>query len=208
MVVFGNANRTYLPFLRKESFLDSLLAELGNNQPPNDNGQEVIDEINSLDRLTESIAANEELQKRYFIYDDGLEEYLITVLSNIGVDARSVVRDLYEDIMPLIAKLKYSFQRIRPTQLALLLQLKLYPFQSTTADSPSYPSAHVVKSVVYCHILGSMFPVHYKRLMEFANDVCDSRPYLGVNYQSDCEFGRYVADLIINHPEFKKKYKL
>lgn len=211
MLVFGNVNRTLLPYLRQETFLDSLLEELNSYPFPDYNGQQSVDEINQLINLTNSISDNEELQKRFQIYDSNFAGYLLNILSNQGIskdEVSSIIDELQKDITPILIKLKYYYQRIRPNQLAANFQMSLYPFSSSTADTPSYPSGHALISKVYCSVLGNKYPKFYPQLMQLAQDCADSRLLMGLHYQSDNDFSSYVADAIMSHPEFVRKYKL
>ena len=211
MLTYGNPTRDLIPFLKTETFLDSLLSELYSYPYPDNNSQEVIDEINKLTDYTNSVADNPDLIKRYEIYDAEFENYLVKSLSNVGVPEQEVIdtiNSLKEDILPLILKLKYYYQRIRPNQLSHMLQMRLYPFASVSADTPSYPSGHTYSSKIYCNVLGNMYPKLFQELDKLAKDVSDSRQYLGLHYASDADFANYVADCVLAHPEFKKKYRL
>jgi hypothetical protein len=211
MLVFGNVNRSLLPYLRQETYLDSLLEELNSYPFPDYNGQQSVDELNQLINLTNSISDNQELQKRFQIYDANFADYLTKILSNQGLnkdEVGSIIDELHNDITPILVKLKYYYQRIRPNQLAANFQMSLYPFPSTTADTPSYPSGHAFISKVYCSVLGNKYPKYYAQLMQLAQDCADSRLMMGLHYQSDNEFSLYVADAVMSHPEFRKKYKL
>jgi hypothetical protein len=211
MLTYGNPNRALLPYMKQESFLDSLLSELYSYPYPDNNGQEVIDEINQLINLTNSIADSSDTIEKNKIYDTGFKDYIVNVLGNVGVDTEEVANNLNaidEDIMPIIVKLKYYYQRIRPNQLAHLLQMNLYPFDSKSADTPAYPSGHTFNSKIYCAVLGNKYPKYYQNLIALAQDCSDSRMFMGLHYASDITFGSYAADCVLDHPEFKKKYKL
>lgn len=211
MLGYGNPNRKYLQYLNETSYLDSLLPELSSYPYPDNNSQEAIDEINVLINATNELSSNQQIEKRYLLYDDKFEDYIINVLSNKGIpfeDVSNIVKDLHNDIVPIITKLKYNYQRIRPLQLSFMYQMGLYPYQCKKCDSPSYPSGHSLQSKIYCEVLGNKYPKYYKQLIELANDISNSRIYLGVHYPSDCTFANYVGDVILNHPEFKRKYKL
>lgn len=211
MLGYGNPNRKYLEYLQEKNYLDSLLPELSSYPYPDNNSQEAIDEVNTLIKATNELSGSEELQKRYFLYDESFEDYIISVLSNKGIpkeDVSAIVKDLHNDVVPIITKLKYHYQRVRPMQLSYIFGMSLYPYQTKTGDSPSYPSGHALQSRIYCEVLGNKYPKYYKQLMELAADISMSRVYLGVHYPSDCNFSNYIADVILNHPEFKKKYKL
>jgi len=211
MLTYGNPNRALLPYIKKETFLESLLSELYSYPYPDNNSQEAVDEINQLISLTNSISSSPELVERYKIYDEDFVSYLENVLSNTGIprqEIKDLINSMDEDIKPITIKLKYYYQRIRPNQLGHMLQMSLYPYPSVSADTPSYPSGHTIVSKVYCKVLGNKYPKFYQQLMSLAQDCSDSRMYMGLHYASDAVFGSYVADCILEHPEFKKKYKL
>ena len=211
MLTYGNPNRALLPYIKKETFLESLLSELYSYPYPDNNSQEAVDEINQLISLTNSISSSPELVERYKIYDEDFVSYLENVLSNTGIprqEIKDLIDSMDEDIKPITVKLKYYYQRIRPNQLGHMLQMSLYPYFSVSADTPSYPSGHTLISKVYCKVLGNKYPKFYQQLMGLAQDCSDSRMYMGLHYASDAVFGSYVADCILEHPEFKKKYKL
>jgi hypothetical protein len=211
MLSYGNPSRNLLPYLKTESYLDSLLGELASYPFPSNNGQDVIDEINQLINYTNTLSSDENLQKRYKIYDKDFENYFINVLSNVGIDraeVSSIIKEIHDDIVPLIVRLKYHYQRVRPYQLSHILSMRLYPFESETANTPSYPSGHSIQSKVYADVLGNKYPKYNKQLQALAEDIGKSRLSMGVHFPSDILFGEYVSELIVNHPEFKKKYRL
>lgn len=211
MLSYGNPSRNLLPYLKTESYLDSLLGELASYPYPNNNGQDVIDEINQLINYTNTLSSDESLEKRYKIYDDDFENYFINVLSNVGIDRNELtdtIRQIHADIIPLIIKLKYHYQRVRPYQLSHILSMRLYPYKSETSHTPSYPSGHSIQSKIYADVLGNKYPKYYKQLQSLSEDIAKSRLAMGLHYPSDIIFGEYVSELIVNHPEFKKKYRL
>jgi len=211
MLTYGNPSRNFLPYLKTESYLDSLLGELASYPFPSNNGQDVIDEINQLINYTNTLSSDENFQKRYKIYDTSFEEYFVNVLSNVGIDRQEVsdtIKQIHDDIVPLLVKLKYHYQRVRPYQLSHNLSMRLYAFPSETANSPSYPSGHSVQSKLYAEVLGNRYPKYYKQLQALADDISESRLAMGLHYPSDILFSEYVSELALNHPEFKKKYRL
>ena len=208
---YGNASRNYLPVLIEKNYLDSLLPELQSYPFVDMNSQEAVDEVNQLIISTNNLANNEEIQKRYLFYDDSFKDYIIDVLSSRNIpkeDVSNLINDLNTDITPLLIKLKYFYQRVRPMQLAYLFEMKLYPYSSKTVDSPSYPSGHALQARIFCEVLGNKYPIYYTQLMQLAEDISNSRIMLGVHYPSDCDFSKYIASVIMKHPEFRKKYKL
>jgi len=210
-LVFGNPSREFLNILQKENYLDSLLTELKNYPAPAYDSPEQEEEIAQIVQLTDSLYSDKTAEERYKIYDTDFEKYIVTIMVNAGVSKSEVeqtIQEIKEDIVPLLMKLKYNYQRIRPYQLAMYFNASLYPYLSLSANTPSYPSGHTFQSKIYCEVLGNKYPQYYQSLQQLADDISVSRLYLGVHYQSDLVFGKYCADLVINHPDFKSKYKL
>lgn len=210
MLAYGNPNRTLLPYLNQESYLDCLLDELKGYDYPNNNSQYVIDEINDLIAKTNSVTDNAEVQEAFKIYDIGFEKYIADTFSTVGVkeDILPILMEIRKDITPLIVKLKYYYQRVRPNQLACMLKMPLYVYKSLSADTPSYPSGHSLQAKLYCEVLGNRYPEYYKKLQDLAQKISDSRLYMGVHYPSDCEFALYIAETVLKNKDFKIKYQL
>jgi hypothetical protein len=211
-LVYGNPNRSLLKYLHTENYLDSLIRELISYPFPSNESEEAKKEIEYLIPIVENLSNETELQKRYELYDSDFENYIINVVSNSPKVSKSevedIVKSLHDDIVALLVKLKYHYQRIRPFTLAYYMNLPFYPFKSDSADSPSYPSGHAFQAKIYCEVLGNRYPQYYKALQALATDVSVSRMSLGLHYPSDTLFSGYVAEVVLKHPEFRKKYKL
>lgn len=210
-VTFGNPNRQHLIYLETENYLDSLLTELSSNPPPKNESQESSEEISYLIKYTNDLKDNEQLLRRFMLYDTDFEAYMIKRLVDEGIpekDVKDLVVEIHKDIVPLLVKLKYTYNRPRPYQLAYFKKMPLFVWRARTADSPSYPSGHCFQSRIYAEVLGNMYPKYYKALNELASDIMWSRQYLGAHYPSDSEFALYAAEVVLKHPEFAKKYKL
>jgi len=78
--------------------------------------------------------------------------------------------------------------------------------RSTSALSPAYPSGHTIQSVVILSVIGNKHPNIYQYCSRLWEDIANSRVALGVHYQSDNDFGFYVAQQILKHPKFAEKY--
>ena len=210
-LAYGNPSREFLPTLREENYLDSLLTELKNYPPPAYDSPDQEQELSQLVTLTDSLYSDKAMEERYKYYDANFEKYIVTILQNAGIkkdEIEAIIQEVKADINPLLMKLKYHYQRIRPFQLALYFNSPLYPYLTSFSNSPSYPSGHSYQAKIYCEVLGNKYPMYYQSLQQLADDISASRMYLGVHYKSDIDFGKYCADLVINHPDFKTKFKL
>lgn len=211
-IKFGNPSRQHLLYLETENYLDSLLNELKSFPPPDNYGQESSEEILALINMTNQLsAADENVISRFLLYDADFELYIPKIITEKGLpkeEVNELVIEIHKDIMPILLKLKYHYNRIRPQQLALYKDMPLYVWRTKNSDSPSYPSGHCFQSIIYSEVLGNKYPQYYKGLNDLAKDISYSREYLGVHYSSDTKFGIYVAEVVLKHPEFAKKYKL
>lgn len=212
LIKFGNPNRQHLLYLEKETYLDSLLNELKSYPPPDNYGQDSSEEILYLINLTNQLSqADEKVISRFILYDNDFEFYIPKIIAEKGLpidEVNNLIIELHNDILPLLVKLKYHYNRIRPQQLALYKNMPLYVWKTKNADSPSYPSGHCFQAKIYTEVLGNKYPQFYKGLAELARDITYSREYLGVHFPSDTAFANYTADVVLKHPEFAKKYKL
>jgi hypothetical protein len=206
-LLFGNPTIDIAPLLKKETYLDTLLGELQSfAPPPNANSTE---ELQNIINCTQLLSQNNNVLDRYLYYDTNFEEYISNSLTKVGIEETiDFIKEIKEDIKPLLVKVKFHYQRIRPRTLATYFNLPLFPYTSYSADTPSYPSGHAFQSKVYCMVLGNKYPKYWRPLQDLADDITKSRIYLGLHYESDCDFAYYMADSVLNHPDFKKKYKL
>lgn len=210
-LVFGNPSRQHLIYLETENFLDSLLKELASNPAPTNQSEDSSQELIELMKYTNHLKEDEGLLRRFVLYDADLEAYILKRLSDYGIpeeDIRNLIIEVHKDVAPLLFKLKYHYNRIRPFQLASYKKMQFHHWRTRSSDSPSYPCGHTFQAKIYAEVLGGRYPKYYKPLHELADDVSWSRQYLGSNYPTDKEFALYAADVVLKHPEFMRKYKL
>jgi hypothetical protein len=210
-ITWGNPSQKHLPFLEPDnSYLEKLIPQLTKFTFPKNSSKATREELNELVDCVEALKKDEAAQKRYLAYDKSLTQVMAQVIidQNLGEKGAEIVDKIIDDTVPLIMKLKFYFQRPRPYQMAEYYKLKLFPFYSRSAASPSYPSGHVLQSKLICHVLGNHFPDRFDYFESLATDVQHSRVFLGVHYPSDVDYSLFVADTIIRDKDFKAKYSL
>lgn len=211
LIGYGNPNQNHISWINRESYLDTLFAGLTHFTFPKNSSEATKEELNYLINRIKETKADKEKQELYQTFDVYLDEYYLKFLSQYDIPrdkVEPIIESIHDDIKPLTVKLKYFFQRPRPFQLAYYYKLKLMPFMTLGADSPSFPSGHAIESKVLSEVLGNMYPELYVPLSKIADEVCDSRIGLGVHYQSDIDVGVYVAERICETKEFMIKYQL
>ncbi len=210
-ITWGNPSQKHLPFLEPDkSYLEKLIPQLTKFTFPKNSSKATREELNELVDFVNSLKNEPDTIKRYQAYDKSLTQVFAQVIieQKLGQKGVDIVDKIIDDSVPLIMKLKFYFQRPRPYQLAEYYKLKLFPFYSKSAASPSYPSGHVLQAKLICYVLGNHFPEKFDYFESLALDVQYSRMYLGLHYPSDCDYSLYIAETIIRDKEFKAKFSL
>jgi acid phosphatase (class A) len=207
-VTYGNPTKQNKVFIEENCLVDDLFTKLKEDFfPPNDS-ELVKDELNELVDYVNSISdeENKAFLTRYKAYDRSLSQVITTTFKQRGIDVETLCEDIIKDIRNLIFKLKYFYQRPRPYQLAQYYKLKLFPYNSNSASTPSYPSGHTLEACVILNVISDKYPNEYQFCREMIDDIAYSRLYLGLHYPTDNDFAKEVAKEILKHPKFTKKY--
>lgn len=210
-ITWGNPLQKHLPYLEEnQSPLEKHIKELTKFTFPKNSSKGTREELNELVDYIEEVKKDENALQRYRAYDASLTKIFAQLIidQNLGEVGADLVDKLLDDTLPLILKLKFYHQRPRPYQLAQYYKLKLFPFESKSDHSPSYPSGHTLQSKLICHVLGNHFPDRFDYFERLAKDIEYSRLYLGLHYPSDNDYALYITEVIIRDKDFKAKYGL
>ena len=211
LITYGNPNEEQVKFLKSSSYLDYLFDDLVSFNFPKNTSEATKEELNQIVDSLDLIQQRENYLERYLVYDKQIKNYFIEGFTRGGEnkeEVASIVNSIMDDTKPLLLKLKYHFQRPRPYQLAQYYKLKLFPFKSASADSPSFPSGHSFQAKLITEVLGNRYPKTYSFMQSVFNEICYSRLYLGLHYQSDIDVGIFCAEKVLADKTFKDKFKL
>lgn len=134
--------------------------------------------------------SKEELQKA----DQKPLEMFLSFLekNNIKHDAE-FLEDLYRDIARVVVKLKVFYNRPRPEQLGPLLGFDFSAVQTSSDNTPSFPSGHTIQAWTVAHYLSEKNPTHKSGLFDIARNIERSRIKRGAHYPSDNVFSKFLA---------------
>jgi len=207
-VTYGNPTKENKAYLEEDSLVDDLFLKFKDNQFPFNDSELVKDELNDIVDYLNTISdeENKAFLTRYKAYDRSLIQVITTTFKQKGIDVEDLCVEIIKDIRNLIYKLKYFYQRPRPYQLAQYYKLKLFPYNSFSSSTPSYPSGHTLEAYVILNVISDKHPNQYQFCKELIDDIAFSRLYLGLHFPTDNDFAIEVAKEIIKHPKFTKKY--
>ncbi len=214
-VTYGNLSEYHLNILKQNCLADEVIPILDKTYGsqldfPLNNSETVKQELNELVEKVRSIfdESNSEHFARYKRYDRNLKQSIISAFTVKGMDIKEIFDSINDDISPTIIKLKQKYQRPRPYQLAQYYKLKLFPYDTFSGHSPSYPSGHTIQAYVILNIIGNKYPKSYGFCKQFITDIADSRVYLGLHYPSDNDASYLIGQEILKLKSITDKYKI
>ena len=159
-IIYGNPTQRHLEIISEKCLVDDLYVELKNFPFPNNESDTTKQELNEIVENIEDMKStdNEKYKNRYIFYDRNLFQAINNSFQTDKINVKELIDSIDLDTSALILRLKYFYQRPRPYQLANYFKLKLFPFASKSALSPSYPSGHTVQAYVILNVLGSKVP--------------------------------------------------
>ena len=205
-LTYGNPNAEQDILIRKEGEFDYIANHYMSKPYPNNDGDYAKKELVEIRDAMKKLQ-HDKVVELSVKFDEDLSGMLVDTATKCGVsNPQQFVRELYKDINPIIMKLKYYYNRIRPYQLANIVNYPLNPMPTVSSQSPSYPSGHTVQSKVFSDILSFRYPDQQDMLIKFADKCSKSRLILGVHFPSDEIFGKQLSAGIVKDENFKSKY--
>ena len=204
---YGNPNREFMEFLSKKTPYDGIFELTKGYKPPKNDSEITKYELNTIAESIDEV--DEDNLKRFKMIDSNIVKYYSLFLKSKGINGEKlepILREIIDEALPLIAKIKMHYNRPRPYQLAQIYKLKLFPYQTTKADSPAYPSGHVIQACLLSEVLSARYPTMSDEFSALIDVVGSSRIMLGVHYPSDNDLSLFVGEMIINDEWFQSKH--
>ena len=155
--------------------------------PPNKNSSE---KVKAEIKYIQSIPRNEQLIKDA----DDVDGYFRNYIESLGYNyPKEHVKGILNSSKPIILKLKYHYNRPRPSDLAKIFGYELDNLFLSTMGTPSYPSGHSTQGILVALSLSDMFPEHKEELMKLGMEISTSRQMSKAHYPSDSKFGEKLG---------------
>jgi hypothetical protein len=208
---YGNLTKELQAKMQVENIFTKYVGDFSFDDYPNyaDSADEVVKIIQVQKKAEES--KNWEASKQFcLLWDEDFNNAFEVSLKRLNIpydqEYLDYIYQISEDIGALIIQLKSHYQRPRPFQLALYTNQNLHPYDSVSAQSPSYPSGHAVQALFILSVIASHYEEKKDELMKLAKQIADSRVVLGLHYPSDNKFGFEIVSQLLLKDDIKKMY--
>ena len=208
---YGNLTKELQNQLEVKNIFTEYLAEFSFIEYPNyyESSQEIITIINAQ-QSAEKSGKWEAIKSFCDLWDADLIGALEKTLDMLDIpfdnEYIEYLTKVTEDLGALVVQLKNHYQRPRPFQVAFYTEQNLHPYDSVSAQSPSYPSGHAMQSFLLCNIIAYHYEEKKDQLLKIAKQIADSRIIMGVHYPSDNAFGIQVVKELMLKEDIKSKY--
>jgi hypothetical protein len=210
-VIYGNPTSEHLEILQMQTPYDYLLPKIFETVCPSNISTLTQDELDVLVEYQKQFNyLPKSTIKRYEAYDNDLIKSAANFIYNRhnGYDLRELFNEIITSTKPILLKLKYKYQRPRPYVLAAHYKKSVFPVNTITAISPSFPSGHVFQMALLVETLGSMEPIMYNDLQNLMIDISEQRLFYRLHYPSDNDVAMQFAKIICQSKEWTKKYNI
>lgn len=184
------------PIMHLEAVLFGNVYEFPIKPPPIEGSPESLADLMEVIHQYSNRVVPECLQRRF---DEDMVGMFVEYMQNRGISINeSYYKKLGNDLLPIISKLKMKYNRLRPSWLARKLEIDFKGDFLKSGQSASYPSGHTMQAYVIALLLSSQHPEYTIELMAMAEGISQSRVDRGIHFQSDIDFGREAAYIIVN----------
>ena len=141
--------------------------------PPANSSQQTLDELETLANANLLHKNPGKLEQKY---DDKFDWAFKKIVEEAGLEYdKTYFKRLIKEAASITIRLKYKYNRPRPFQLGPVLGIDVTKYQSSTANTPSFPSGHTAQSVLVACVLGKKYPELKEKLMKVADKISLSR---------------------------------
>ena len=209
LIEYGNPTREEMEMLAKDLKLPTPFAKFVSEvSSPENSSDMTLMELNVVAEKTSDFFPKNQLMVAYADYDFHLEEAFYKQIKayNISEEEMKSVQSLIKKARvvsdPILLRAKFHFGRPRPYQLARVFRIRLFPFASNSAQTPSFPSGHSFQAHLWGSLAVSVLPQLRDPITDFIQKVSESRVALGLHYPSDIDAGYHLSTILLEDKSF------
>jgi len=151
-----------------------------------------------LQKLT-SNRSNADIELVYNI-DNSPAFYLLETIKDLNLDPHGTeISEFYGIIKYIMYNLKYLFNRPRPYLLAEIYDIDLNVINTTSHNTPSYPSGHTVYVSLYRDIMSYFYPQYSSTFDKAVKQTMMGRMMQGVHFPSDNFASEILTKKLFNY---------
>tara|TARA_R110002110_G_scaffold201091_1_gene411953 strand:+ start:1701 stop:2390 length:690 start_codon:yes stop_codon:yes gene_type:complete len=155
-------------------------------EPPSNTSDVTKIDLEQVQRLTRNLSKDD--YDLIMQVDDDPENLFRPYAKKMGLKyPQELIDKAIQHIDVIVLKLKYKFRRARPFQVAPHLGYVISVIETSTHQTPAYPSGHQSQGSMAAEVLSSLYPEHKAQWHEFAALTGKARVMQGVHYPSDNE---------------------
>lgn len=161
--------------------------------PPPSNTSELTQiDLEQVQRLTKNLSRDD--YELIMKVDDNPENLFRPYAKRMGLNyPQELINKAIQHIDVVVLRLKYKFKRARPSQVAPHLGYVISVLQTSTHQTPAYPSGHQSQGSMAAEVLSDIYPEHKDQWHKFAKLTGEARVKQGVHYPSDNEVSMTLA---------------
>jgi len=186
----------YLKIMEKEPLFNIKGWESVLPEPPKNSSRKTKREIIELHNLTKNLT--QEQKDLVFLVDEEPNDLFKEYLEKHDLEfPEKMFRKIWNEVVdPIVLKLKWTYKRPRPFQLAGHFDTSINVINTSTHQTPAYPSGHAAYAHLAAYNLAHFYPEHKEEFFKIAGNSGFARMLQGVHYRSDNEASKILVDFI------------
>ena len=163
--------------------------------PPSNTSDSTKVDLEQVQRLTRNLSRDD--YELIMKVDDNPENLFRPYAKRMGLNyPQDLIDRAIQHIDVIVLKLKYKFKRARPHQIAPHLGYVISVIETSTHQTPSYPSGHQSQGSMAAEVLSDIYPEHKDQWNKFAELSGEARVKQGVHYPSDNEVSKTLVRVL------------
>ena len=152
--------------------------------PPKNTSDSTKMDLSELQRATKNLSRED--VDLVMLVDDDIQNLFKPYAKRFGIYyPEDLISSVVQHTETILLNLKYKFRRARPFQIAPHLGYVISVIQTSTHQTPSYPSGHQAQGCIVAEVLSSLHPDHKAAFNKFSGLVGKARVMQGVHYSTD-----------------------